>query len=320
MNGFYQGRRWMVSFAAAAMMVSSAAAQTTTNFVLHVRPAAPVPAVLMPPPSPIDYFRHLLALSPQQREAFLAKKTPDVRMKILAKVNEYAALDPNDRELRLRATELRWYLVPLMHAAPADYDAQLARVPDNIRAVVKARLMQWEILPPSLQKEFLENEHILGYFSGVDSTNGATGATAVSDAEQSRWDALPESQRNVLIGQFNQFFALPPPEKQKAIGGLSNIQRTQMEKIIKTLNGLTPLQQSQCLSAYAKFASMTPLQRAEFMKDAQRWSQMSPAERKAWGDLAQHVPQWPPAPPTTIMPPMPSVRPNFHPVNATNRG
>lgn len=317
MNGFYQGRRWMVFVAAAAMMVSSADAQTTTNFVLHVRPATPMPAALVPP-SPIDYFRHLLVLSPQQREALLANKTPAVRVKILAKVSEYAALDPNDRELRLRATELRWYMEPLMHAAPVDYDTQLARVPDNIRVVVKARLIQWQMLPPPLQKEFLENEHILGYFSGVDSTNGA----AVSDIEQSRWDALPESQHNALIGQFNQFFALPPQEKQKAIGGLSGNDRAQMEKIEEAIDKLPTVQRAQCLRAYAKFASMTPLQRARFLKDAQRWSQMSPAEHKAWDDLAEHVPQWPPAPPSALMPPMPSmpaVHPTIHPLNATNR-
>jgi hypothetical protein len=322
MNGFYQGREWLVSFAAAATIVSYAAGQNATNFQLHVRPAAPGSAAIMPPPSPIDYFRNLLALSPQQREAALANKSPDVRVKILAKVNEYTTLDPNERELRLRATELRWYLVPLMHAAPADRDAQLDRVPDNMRVVVKARLVQWEILPPTLQQEFLENERILGYFSGVDSTNGATGAPVLSDAERSRWDALPESQRKALIGQFNQFFALSPVEKQKAMDGLSGDDRAQMEKMMQALDKLPPPQRAQCLNAYAKFAGMTPLQRAEFLRDAQRWSHMSPAERKAWDDLADHVPQWPPAPSSAIMPPTSTVpvRPNIHPLNATNRG
>ncbi|HTR40650.1 MAG TPA: DUF3106 domain-containing protein [Pseudomonadales bacterium] len=304
------------------MTVFSATAQTSTNLIVHTKPAA-VPAALMPPPSPIDYFRHLLVLSPQQRESALAGKSPVVRTKILAKVNEYAALDPNEREVRLEATELRWYLVPLMHAAPADRDTQLARVPVNIRVIVTTRLMQWEILPPGLQREFLENEHVLGYFSGLDSTNNPAGATAPTSDEQSRWDALPASERNAMLGQFNQFFALSPAEKQKAIGGLSNIERAQMEKVIGTLNGLPPLQRAQCLRACAKFASMTPQQRAEFMKDAQRWSEMSPAERKAWADLATHVPEWAPAAtPSVLMPPampaMPPVHPNFHPLNATN--
>ena len=81
----------------------------------------------------MDYFRHLLTMSPQQRETLLAKKSPEVRERILAKVNEYATLDPSERELRLQATELRLYLIPLLHAAPANRDAQLALVPANIR-------------------------------------------------------------------------------------------------------------------------------------------------------------------------------------------
>jgi hypothetical protein len=319
MNGFYQGRGWLVSLTAAAMIVSSASAQNATNLGLHARPS-PVPAAIMPP-SPVDYFRHLLAMPPQQRELLLAKKSPDVRKRILSKVNEYAALDPNECELRLRATELRWYLMPLLRATPEDRDTQMARVPDDIRDVVKSRLMQWEILPPSLQKEFLENEHVLSYFSGVDSTNGAAETPALSNAERSHWDALPESQRDAMIGQFSQFFALSPKEKQKAIGGLSQGDRAQMEKIMQAIDNLPQPQRAQCLRAYAKFASMTPLQRAQFLKNAQRWSQMSPAEQKAWGDLVEHVPQWPPAAPSAIMPlmpPMPTARPNFHPFNATN--
>ena len=64
--------------------------------------------IIQLPVSPVAYFRKLLAMSPQQRESALAKKSPAVRARILAKVNEYIALDPDERELRLRATEVRW--------------------------------------------------------------------------------------------------------------------------------------------------------------------------------------------------------------------
>jgi hypothetical protein len=270
----------------------------------------------------MDYFRHLLAMSPQQRQAFLAAKPPAVRQRLLAKVNEYAALDPTDCEMRLRATELRLYLLPLLRASPEDRPAQLALVPDNIRDVVNARLMQWEILPPNLQHEFLENEHILGYFSGLNTTNtSADDSTAPSDAERSHWDALPDGERSAMLGQFNQFFALSPVQKQQAIGGLPGTERTQMEKAMQAFDKMPEPQRSECIRAYAKFASLTPLQRRMFLKNAERWSQMSPAERKAWGDLAEHVPQWPPANSSVLMPPMPAMpaaHPNFHPVTATN--
>jgi hypothetical protein len=46
---------------------------------------------------------------------------------------------------------------------------------------------------------------------------------------------------------------------------------------------------------------------------------MSPGERQTWRDLVTHVPQWPPLPPTLLLPPMPPrILPHPHTVVATN--
>ena len=119
----------------------------------------------------MDFFRQLLAMTPDERENFLTNRPPEIRARILAKVDEYEALDPNERELRLRATELRWYLMPLLRNRPTNRAARLAQMPDDIRELVQARLEQWAILPPPLQQEFLENERILRYFAHVDVSN-----------------------------------------------------------------------------------------------------------------------------------------------------
>ena len=271
--------------------------------------------------SPVAFFRQLLAMSPRDRENFLTNKPPEIRERILAKVSEYLALDPNERELRLRATELRWYLMPLMRdASTTNRAARLAQVPDDIRELVKSRLMQWEILPPSLQKEFLDNERTLYYFSHVDATNTAPESGwqhAPSDSEQARWNALPENQRKTVTARFNQFFELTPAEKQKALGTLSETERAQMEKTLQSFDKLPPAQRAECIRAYGKFAGMTPQARAEFLKNAERWSQMSPKERQTWRDLVTHVPQWPPLPTAVIMPPIPK---NIYPAVATNHG
>ena len=67
--------------------------------------------------SPVDFFRQLLAMTPAERVASLTNRPPEARARILAKVREYQALGPDERELRLRATELRWYLTPLLRTA-----------------------------------------------------------------------------------------------------------------------------------------------------------------------------------------------------------
>jgi hypothetical protein len=319
MNCFRQGREWLAALAVAGLVFSTAA-QSNTNVAFHAGTLT-VPAAIVPPPippSPMDYFRNLLAMSPDEREKALAGKPPEIRAKILAKVIQYAALDPRESQLRVRATELRWYLMPLLRAAPADRTIQLAQVPDKIRDLVKSRLMQWEILPPQLQQEFLENEHIVSYFSSLDTTNHLTAESAPSDADQSRWNALSANKRQAMTEQFNAFFEMPPSEKKEALDGLSDGERAQMEKTMQTFNQLPPPQRTQCISAFGKFANMSPQERAEFLKNAERWSQMSSADRKAWIDLVAHVPQWPPAVPAMLMPPMPPPRPDLHPLAVTN--
>jgi len=69
-------------------------------------------------------------MSPAERNHSLTNRTPEARARILAKVREYQVLGPDERELRLRATELRWYLTPLLRG----HAEELSRVlPDAER-------------------------------------------------------------------------------------------------------------------------------------------------------------------------------------------
>jgi len=321
MNLPRQARWWLALGAAGPMIAFPAPAQDSTNL------PAPAPVKLfsaatnlIPPlpqtQSPVNLFRQLLAMTPPERENYLTNRPPEIRDRILAKVREYLALAPDERELRLRATELRWYLMPLLRESPPNWDARLAQVPDDLRGLVKSRLAGWSILPPSLQQEFLANEGTLHYFSHVDSTNGLP--PGPSDADQARWNALSENDRRRITNEFNQFFELTPVEKQKTLNTLSGAERAQMEKTLQTFGKLPPAQRAQCIRAFAEFAGMSPADRAEFLKNAERWSQLPPQERQAWCDLVAQVPLWPPVPNALIMPPkLPPPRP--HPTLVTNR-
>jgi hypothetical protein len=320
-----QAHWWLAFCAAGQMLVFPAPAQDSTN----PPPAKPfsVPANLMPPlpqtQSPVNFFRQLLAMTPQERESYLTNRPPEIRERILAKVREYLALGPDERELRLNATELRWYLLPLLRESQTNRDARLAQVPDNLRDLVGSRLQQWDALPEQFRREFLDNERTLHYFSRVDSTNAPPEPgmqRGPNDAEQARWQALSGDERRKITAQFNQFFELTPDEKQKTLNTLSNTERAQMEKTLQTFGKLPPAQRAQCIRAYTKFAGMSPAERAEFLKNAERWSQLPPKERQAWRDLVAQVPLWPPMPNALIMPPMPpKIQPHPHPVVATNQ-
>jgi hypothetical protein len=248
--------------------------------------------------SPVTFFRQLLAMSPMERNHALTNRPPENRTLIMAKIREYQALDADERELRLRATELRWWLTPLFHAAPTNREARLAMVPEELRDIVKARLAQWDLLPPPLQKELLANDQTLRYFANVTMTNAPA--------------ASPEQQK--IAGQFNRFFELTPKEKQQALNTLSAAERAAMEKTLKSFDQLPAQQRLQCIRNYAKFAGMTAAERADFLKNAEKWSQMSPKERQSWRDLVTRVPMMPPLP----QPPIPAnIFP--HPVVKTPR-
>lgn len=269
-----------VVFTAQSQAVQPDSAKRAT-FTTNMLP--PIPVVQ----SPVSFFRQLLLMSPAERITSLSGRTPEARVKILAKVREYMAMDPDERELRLRATELRWYIMPLMRQAPADRDAQLTQVPPELRGLVKSRLAQWDALPPSLQQEFLTNNSALHYFAQASSSSVSV-----------------DPRQEQIAEQFNQILDLKPEEKQQLLGTLSEAERGVMEKTLKTFGQLPAQQRFQCIRNYTKFAGMTGAERAEFLKNAESWSKMSPQERQAWRDLVANVPLWPPTP-LAARPPLP---------------
>jgi hypothetical protein len=295
--------RWWLAFCAAGQFIV---------FPLLAEGPAPVPVKLFSatnhPPhfahSPVDFFRQLLAMTPDERENFLTNRPSAIRERILAKVGEYETLEPDERELRLRATELRWYLMPLLRESPTNRAARLAQIPDAIRPLVQSRLEEWIILPPQLQQEFLENERILRYFAHVDVSNGPPEDRhhGPSDADRAHWDALSEAERRQIATGFNQFFELTPDEKKETLNTLSDAEQRQMEKTLQAFDKMPAAQRVECINAFAKFASMSASEQTEFLKNAARWSQMSPAERHAWSDLVTHVPEWPSLPVGFVMP------------------
>jgi hypothetical protein len=293
------------------------AAETVTNGPTPHRLFS-APANLSPPPmahskSPVDLFRELLAMTPEDREKYLTNRPPEIGARILAKVAEYEALDPNERELRLRATELRWYLLPLMHKSSTNRATQLAAVPDDIRDLVQDRISQWDLLPSPLQQKFLEDESVLKYFERVKLIGGPPGADAVTVPGS----LYPDVQRRNIAEQVNRFFELTADEKQETLNTLSEVERQQIKKTLQSFDRMPVSQRTECVQAFAKFAGLSPAEQQEFLKNADRWAQMSPADRQTWRDLVTHVPEWPPLPPG-FLPPPPLVPATAHSAVATN--
>ena len=289
---------------------------------------APLPP-LPPLKSPVDSFRELLAMNLAERKQSLADRKPEDRQRILAKVREYDSLKPNQRELRLRATELRWYLLPLMTSLATNRPAQLALIPPEPRKLVEDRLQLWDKLPAQLQKELLENEAMLQYITPLESASEEQKKEIIKtisparreklEAGIARWRESSEAQWQETLARFNAFFDLTPKEKGKALNTLSEAERRQMEKTLRAFENLPKAQRSLCILSFEKFAGMSLEERQQFLKNAERWRLMLPEERQAWRNLVAKLPELPPSPPGLGLPPPPPSPPGLTRPVVTNR-
>ncbi len=269
--------------------------------------AAAVPARTLPPPalkSPVETFRKLLALTPEERTNALAVYPPAVRERLKAKLLEYQILPDPLRELRLQSTELRWYLLPLLKMSPSNRVERLKLIPEPYKKLIETRLDEWDLWPPTLKEEVLEYESTMHYLVGRNAeAQPQMGAEALSTHERSelerkleRWKALPQPQRQQMYGAFQRYFELSETEKQRTLNLLSDSQREETEKVLDAFEKWPKAQQDQYIAAFREFASMSDADRQQFLKNAQRWKEMSETERQAWRDLVKQVSEAPPLP------------------------
>ena len=263
--------------------------------------------------SPVTFFRELLTMDEAGRVLALTMYTPERQTQILAKVGEYEALDPNERELRLRVTELCWYLRPLL-TRPSAYPAeQLSMIPEPNRSLLKKRLAEWDKLPAGVKQELLGLEPTLPYIAEIGGRSKLQRQQILASMSPDRrsrlekglqkWDAMSEAQRQRALRRFDQFFKLTGAEKQRTLMTLSEPEREQIEKTLQRLDNLSEDQRAWCLRSFEKFGSLSPEERQEFLESAERWKAMPPSEREAWRQLVSTVP--PPLPPRPPPPPPP---------------
>ena len=285
--------------------------------VLVPIPVPPEPDALVPPlppaKSPVGFFRELLAMNALERKQALANRSPENQKRILAKVREYASVDPDQRELRLQVTELRWYLLPLITAPATNRAAQLAAVPDRVRQLVADRLREWDKLSADVQKELLANEATLRHLTEIEGRTedqrrkilwGLSPARRQKLQEGiDRWNGMPEEQRRKMLSRFKAFFDLTANDKEKALRTLSAPERRQIEKTLRTFGSLPPDQRAKCIHSVEKFANLSLEDRQQFLKNAERWKLLTPSQRQDWRELVNRLPpplppDWPPLPPS----------------------
>jgi Protein of unknown function (DUF3106) len=316
MNGSWQNKRWLLVaiLVAGLLRPNLLVTQAITSAVASTSVSAKDTPAGQFLKSPVDSFRELLAMTSEEREKNLSVRPAKVRDGLQAKIQEYEALDADERELRLQVTELHWYLLPLMKIPAGKRAERLAQIPPDMRKLVEERLQIWTILPPPLTDALADNQPILRLLLARPETNTAAILTNMPPDQQSKleagiaqWQAMPESQRLLICRQFNSFFDLTAEEKQRALNTLSDAERQQMDKTLREFENLPKDQRATCIQSFRKFSDMSLPERELFLRNAELWKTMSPDERRVWRDLVSQVPNWPP------MPPLPPEFPPFPP-------
>lgn len=271
----------------------------------------PVPKIA----SPVAFFRELLETNQLAREKILAEKPPEQRKLLEAKIAEYQSLPPDQRQLRLFMTELRWYLVTVLRTDPSTREQIIEQIPIEYKPLIRERLAHWEKLPQDIQKELLANEFALHFILRITNATPLAQQKALSSLnpqQQTRilqilneWNKMPDQRKKTIAENFRRLFELSESEQDSALKILPPAERLRMENTLKAFSNLPPEDKKRCIESFEKFATMSDEQREQFLKNAMRWIEMSPEERKAWRDLvksmqSKQVPELPPLPPGMI--------------------
>jgi Protein of unknown function (DUF3106) len=263
----------------------------------------------------VELFRHLLDMNPAQRRQFLAPRPEPIQKLILAKVSEYEALRPAERELRLQATEMWWYLRPLLSASATNRQEQLAAIPVKVRTLVADRLRAWDHLPPAEQQRLMASaaDYLARQAARVVSPPPLPPVPpdrrALLEQGVRQWQELSEWERQDITNRLNRLFDLTDQEKARVLNVLSHNQRRQIEKVLEEFENLTRDQRALCIQNFEKFADLSVPERDRFLKNAEHWRQMTPAQRANWKDLVDRLPPLPPGMNAPGLPPMPPAPP-----------
>jgi hypothetical protein len=270
------------------------------------------------PPSPVAQFRTWLSMDASDRDTALADKPEPARRVLLAKLAEYDAMNPAQRETRLRATELHYYVRPLLHVPSAERAGRLSQLPEEFQPLATEHLAQWDALDAATRAELLTNAWAIRHFvrleTGTDAEESALHRQvpppqrAQFESELARWKSLPPRVRLEISRAFRQFFELPSAKQQRTLETLPEFERRQIAATLQAFARLAPAQRQICLDSFRKFAGLTPDERADFLQGAERWKDMTADDRALWRRVVTQLPPLPPLQGSRPVPPMPPPR------------
>lgn len=274
--------------------------------------AQPVPPSPPLAASPVAVFRMLLATNETGRAVFFANRQPERRTALEAKLAEYLALTPEQRELRLTLTELRWYLPQFLILNEGIRSQSLSQLPARLRPLIEERLQHWDRLPENSRQRIMTNETAMSSLVRFEKTPlPPTPPGLVSlptfdrqsiESVLTAWQSLPEVKRHEMTTRFARFFDLDNKQKTRTLRELPVEERQLVEQTLGAFERLPKDEREKCLASFQLFSQMSPDERRQFLDNAARWQAMNPKQQQAVRQAARYTPPMPPMPPGLLPP------------------
>lgn len=234
---------------------------------------------------------------------------------ILKSLRVYDVLAADEREVRLRTMELRYYFNFVLRGPATNRAERVKTLPDLYRHPVADRLAYWDKLSPEAQKQLLEYELVLR-ISGTRTNVAITGLSS----NMYQWQSLPESRRRQIEVSFARIFEMTEAERAAAMDAAARqftpAEREQMEVVMARFRALPRNERDRALGGFQRFTQLSAEEKRQFFRSAELWEKMSPAERQKWRELVAKLPPMPPVPPGFGEPPMPPMPPLPSPTRA----
>jgi hypothetical protein len=255
-------------------------------------------------PSPVEKFRLLLEASSSELKAELDAYPEETRSKISVKIAEYRKLSVENRRQKLTATELRWYLPPLLNVDQDTRDFHLKKLEPGLAEVIHQRLMTWDSLPEDLKSSSSKSSLIIGHLSKAPSLNpplptpSASGTVAsapklpkVPGTSVSVNAAAPVSQER--LQRLKAYFEMNQEAKNATLKDASLMSDSIFMSRLNWLETMPDQLRERVLSHLIRFQELSAEEKKDFGRSIKTWNRLPQPEKEALRNLVKKTPPFP---------------------------
>ena len=260
-------------------------------------------------PSPVEKFRHLLNVNPSELESELDTFPKETRSRINAKISEYRELSVEQRHQKLMATELRWYLPPLLNIDQETRDLHLKKLDPGLANVILQRLKTWDSLPDELKSSSLKSGLIIGHLSkaplqnpplpNTARTEVVTSVTAhsapklpsTSEDGKSVDKAIPVSQER--LQRLQAYFEMSQEAKNATLKDASVMNDPIFISRLNWLENMPEVLRERVLSHLIRFQDLSNKEKKAFGQSIKTWNRLPKSEKQALRNLVKRTPPFP---------------------------